>query len=104
MRITFIEPRPELRAYIESFWVFESSVGMPRADQSMAAPNGCPKMVIPYENSLTSIADDRIQVSREQGFYFVGNRDTSTLIHSSPRKTGFIVIEFRPFGAYPFLE
>jgi AraC-like DNA-binding protein len=70
----------------------------------MAAPNGCPKLVIPYENSLTSIADNRIQVSREQGIYFVGNRDTSTLIHSSPMKTGFIVIEFCPYGAYPFLR
>jgi AraC-like DNA-binding protein len=37
----------------------------------------------------------------EQGLYFVGNRDTSTLIHSSSQKTGFIAIEFKPFGAYP---
>jgi AraC-like DNA-binding protein len=73
---------------------------MPRADQSMAAPNGCAKLIIPYENSLTSIADGRVQVSHEHGLYFVGNRDTSTSLQSASRKTGFIAIEFRPFGAY----
>src|SRR5262245_31408544 len=33
--------------------------------------------------------------------YFVGNRDSATLIRSSARKTGFIAIEFRPHGAFP---
>src|SRR5499433_3578523 len=100
MRITFVQPRSELTPYIESMWVLESSVGMPRTDHSMAAPNGCAKLIIPYENSITSIADGRVQLSREQGVYFVGNRDTSTVIQTSSRKTGFIAIEFRPFGAY----
>lgn len=68
----------------------------------MAAPNGCAKLIIPYENSITSVADGRVQLSRELGVYFVGNRDTSTVIETTPRKTGFIAIEFCPFGAYPF--
>src|SRR5215813_13690656 len=102
MRITFVQPRSELTPYIESMWVLESSVGILRTDQSMAAPNGCAKLIIPYENSITSIADGRVQLSREQGVYFVGNRNTSTIIHAPPRKTGFIAIEFSPFGAYPF--
>lgn len=102
MRITFVQPRPELSPYIESLWVLESSVGMPRTDQSMAAPNGCAKLIIPYENSITSIADGRVQLSREQGVYFVGNRDTSTVIQTTSQKTGFIAIEFSPFGAYAF--
>lgn len=101
MKITFIQPRPELQPYIESFWVFESPVGLPQTDSSIAAPNGCSKLVIPYQNSLFSSADDRVQVSREQGLYFVGNRDSSTLIRSTPQTTGFIVIEFTPHGAYP---
>src|SRR5262245_62673729 len=33
--------------------------------------------------------------------YFVGNRDSATLIRSSAHKTGFIAIEFRPHGAFP---
>jgi AraC-like DNA-binding protein len=91
-----------LQPHIESFWVFESAAGMPLTDTSMAAPNGCPKLVIPYENSLVSIADGRTSVSHEGGLYFVGNRDTQTLIHSSARRTGFVVIEFSPHGAFPF--
>ena len=102
MKLTFVQPRQELRPFIESFWVFESPVGMPLADTSMAAPNGCPKLVIPYENSLMSVADGRTSVSHEGGLYFVGNRDTQTLIHSGAQKTGFIVIEFSPYGAFPF--
>ena len=100
MKITFIQPRPELRPFIESLWVFESPVGMPQTDSSIAAPNGCSKLVIPYQNSLFSSADGRGQV-HEQGLYFVGNRDSSTLIRSTPQTTRFIVIEFTAHGAYP---
>ena len=102
MRVSFVQPRPELQPYIESFWVFESPVGMPQSDTSMAAPNGCPKLIIPYENSLVSVADGRTSVSHEGGLYFVGNRDTQTLIHSAARETGFVAIEFSPYGAFPF--
>jgi len=101
MNLSFVQPRRELHRYIKSFWVFESAVGMPSTDRSLAAPNGCPKLIIPYENSLESIAGGRSQVSHEQGLYFVGNRGSSTLIRSSSRKTGFIGIEFSPHGAFP---
>ena len=101
MKLTFIRPRRELTTYIESLWVFESEFGLPAMDQSLAAPNGCAKLIIPYENSLESIANNRSQVSREQGLYFVGNMDTSTVIRSSGQRTGFIGIEFSPHGAFP---
>lgn len=101
MNLQFFRPRRELRPYVEALWVFESAVGMPATAQSMAAPNGCPKLIIPYENSLESIANGRVNVSHEQGLYFVGNRDTSTLIRASARRTGFIGIEFFPHGAFP---
>ena len=102
MRLSFVQPRVELQPYIESFWLFESPTGMPATDTSMAAPNGCPKLIIPYENSLVSIADGRTSISQEGGLYFVGNRDTQTLIHSTARETGFVVVEFSPHGAFPF--
>jgi AraC-like DNA-binding protein len=101
MKLSFIQPRPELRAYIHSFWIFESPVGMPASESSLAAPNGCPKLIIPYENSIASIADGREQESVEGGLYFVGNRSTSTLLRTSPRQTSFIAIEFSARGAYP---
>jgi AraC-like DNA-binding protein len=103
MNVSFLQPRQELRPHIKSLWVCESALGLPATDRSLAAPNGCPKLIVPYENSLESIANGRLQVSREKGLYFVGNRDSSTLIRSSLRKTGFIGIEFSPQGAFPVL-
>lgn len=101
MKVSFIKPRQELWPYIESFWVCESSTGLPLADQSLAVPNGCSKLIIPYENSLGGTSEGCAGVSHEHGLYFVGNRDKTTLIHSSARKTGFIGIEFTPHGAFP---
>jgi len=74
---------------------------MPLTDRNLAVPNGCAKLIIPYENSLFGSCEGRSGVSRENGFYFVGNRETATLISSSERKTGFIGIEFSPHGAFP---
>lgn len=101
MRLSFVHPRPELQPYIESFWVFESPIGMPSTENSLAAPNGCPKLIIPYENSITSIANGRVAESQEHGLYFVGNQEGATLLSTSQRRTGFIGIEFLPHGAYP---
>ena len=101
MRLSFVKPRQELRPYIESLWVFESATGIPLADRSLAVPNGCSKLIIPYENSLIGISEGYTGVSHEHGLYFVGNRVKATLIHSSERKTGFIGIEFSPHGAFP---
>ena len=101
MRLSFVKPRLELQPYIESFWVFESATGIALTDRNLVVPNGCSKLIIPYENSLSGISEDRAGVSREHGLYFVGNRIKATLIHSSARKTGFIGIEFSPHAAFP---
>jgi AraC-like DNA-binding protein len=101
MKVSFVTPRDELRPYIESMWVLQSPTGLPSGDRNIAAPNGCAKLIIPYENSIVSVADGRTQISHEQQLYFVGNRDTSTLLRSTACKTGFIAIEFCPQGAFP---
>jgi hypothetical protein len=93
---TFLTPHAELRPYVESFWVLESPNGLPATAKSIAAPNGCSKLIVPYENSVISVADGRVQTSWALRMYFVGNRDSATLIRSSAHKTGFIAIEFRP--------
>lgn len=102
MKISFVQPRAELRHFIESFWVFRSAVGMPQQDTSLAAPNGCAKLIIPYQNSLASIGEGCTNINHEGGLYFVGNRDSQALIHSTARETGFVAIEFSPCGAFPF--
>jgi AraC-like DNA-binding protein len=75
---------------------------MPQSDTSVAAPNGCAKLIIPYQNSLFSIGDGCTSTNHEGGLYFVGNRDSQAQIHSSARETGFVAIEFSPCGAFPF--
>lgn len=104
MKLSFVVPRPELRPFIESFWVFRSAVGMPQQDISIAAPNGCAKLIIPYQNSLTSIGEGCTNINHEGGLYFVGNRDCQALIHSTARETGFVAIEFSPSGAFSFFR
>lgn len=100
MKLTFVKPRRELQPYVKSICVFESPVGMPQADMSLVAPNGSPKLILLYENSLESAVEGQVQATRE-GLYFVGNRDVSVVIRSSPRTTRFIVVEFLPHGAFP---
>ena len=105
MRLTFVQPRPELRPHIESFWVFECDAGLPSADTSIAAPNGCAKLIIPYRNSLLSRhPGGRPQETKAHGLYFVGVQERPTILTSAPRPTGFIAIEFSPHGAHRFLD
>jgi len=101
MDIKFVEPRPELRPYIESLWICDCPNGLPSTDRSIVAPNGCAKLVIPIENDIVSEADGRTQVSRASGLYLVGNRDSPTSLRSTADRTRFITIEFTPQGALP---
>jgi len=103
MKLTFVDTCAELKPYIQSLWVFESPFGMPPSQTNLAAPNGCPKLIIPVENAITSIAVGRgaIGDNHEGGLYFVGNRDSSTLLQTTRRRTCFIGIEFFPHGAFP---
>ena len=73
MKLSFIEPRIELKPYIQSIWVFESQVGLPVSDISLAAPNGCPKLIVNCENSLISTAQGRAHVSPEQSLSVRGD-------------------------------
>ena len=101
MKIGFVTPHAELRRYIESFWVLESHNGLPAAANSIAAPNGCAKLIIPYHNSIVSEVAGRVQLTRAHRMNFVGNRDSATSLRTSPHRTGLIAIEFRPHGAFP---
>lgn len=101
MKLSFVEPRSELKSYIKSIWIFESQLGMPLNSKSIAAPNGCPKIILNFENSIISTVDGKVEKSSENGFYFVGNRDIPVQLTTPQRKTGFIGIEFYPHGAYP---
>jgi hypothetical protein len=81
-------------------WVFDSPFGFPATDSSIAAPNGCPKLILPYQNSLISTANGTTSESHPARLYFVGNQDSSTQLHSTDQAPGFIAIEFSPAGAF----
>lgn len=101
MKLSFVEPRPELQPYIESLWTFESPIGFPALDASIAAPNGCCKLTLILDNPIVRIANGRAETGQPHRLYFMGIRDSSTLLRSSCQKTGCIVVEFRPHGAFP---
>ncbi len=101
MNLFFLQPRAELKPYIHAIWVFESEHGLPASDVSLAAPNGCPKLVVNLENSLISSALGRAQETKKENFSFVGMRDLPVVLSTPPRKTSFVGIEFKPSGAFP---
>jgi len=104
VRVSYVEPRTELRPYVQSIWVFESHVGLPLSDHSLAAPNGCAKLIFNCENSLITDAMGRRNRSQEQSLYFIGVRSVPVSLSSTPRMTCFIGVEFHPCGAYPILK
>lgn len=101
MKLSYVEPRSELQPYIEALWIFESPIGFPAMDASIAAPNGCCKLTFVLDNSITAVANGRAATDQPQRLYFTGIRDSATLLRSSSDKTGCIGIEFRPHGAFP---
>ncbi len=102
MKIEFVPRRGELKPFVHLIWTFESPVGMPASDANLAAPNGCPKLILNCENSIVSVVDGRVQLSREHALYFIGTREGPALLRTNSGQTSFIGIEFFPFGAHPF--
>ena len=103
MNLWFLQPRAELKPCIQSIWVFESDRGLPVSDLSMAAPNGCPKLVVNLENSLISSAQGQAHETREQSLSFIGVRSLPVMLSTPAGKTSFVGIEFMPTGAFPIL-
>ncbi|WP_083636253.1 AraC family transcriptional regulator [Bradyrhizobium sp. AS23.2] len=101
MKVAFARPRPELSAHVEAVWIFESDFGLPPEDTTVSVPNGCSRLIIPYENSMISTANGQVEEGREKGVYFVGVRDGPAFLRTEPKKTGLVGIDFHPCGAFP---
>jgi len=104
MKFSFFEPRTELKPYVRQICAIESPNGLPSSDTSIAAPNGCPKLIFPYENSVTSVLEQRVFESEERRLYFMGVRDTPAVVRTGSGRTGCLGIEFYPYGAYPIFK
>jgi hypothetical protein len=55
MKLQFLPVLDELQPYIATVWLCESETGLPPTDATIVAPNGCPRMIVPFENSLISV-------------------------------------------------
>ena len=73
MKLSFIQPRAELKLFIQCFVVFESPIGMPASGTHLVAPDGCPRLIITIENSITSICKERCEENDEGGMYRLQN-------------------------------
>src|SRR5262252_3532368 len=100
--LRFVQPRAELRPYVHTIWLVESPNGLPQRDQ-LVVPNGCPRLILPYQNSLTRITDGVVHDVKEQGAYFSGITDRWMRVRSSAQPTGIIGVEFRSEGAHAVL-
>jgi AraC-like DNA-binding protein len=104
MRVSFVRPIKELQPYVESIWLLESGQGIPPAARSIAAPNGCPKLIFLCQNTLAAHSNGRTQLNPEGKLYFVGNKIHSTSLWTNRSPTRFIGVEFAPHGAFPFFH
>jgi hypothetical protein len=104
MKFSPIQPQEPLRPYIMAFWLFESTVGIPLADRGIIVPNGSARIVLPYKNSLTVMANHTPVTSKEQDLLLAGIWDVPTTISSSARATGTIGIDLSPKGLYHFFS
>jgi AraC-like DNA-binding protein len=104
MTLTFLEPCDRLKPFIKAIWAFESPVGLPVSDVSIAAPNGSPKLIVSRTNSIVASVDGSVQSNRDHSVYLVGIRDIPVRLHTRSGKTSFVGFEFRPHGAYPILK
>ncbi|MDJ1505335.1 helix-turn-helix domain-containing protein [Xanthocytophaga agilis] len=104
MFLQSITPLLPLCPFIDSFWVFESDFGVPYTSSRIIVPNGKAKIIIPYLNGLVAKDESGIRERREGEIHFVGNWDKSVVISSTTRKTGTVIIELTPAGAYRFAK
>ena len=104
MRLRTILPRPEIAPWIHHFWVFESGFGLPEADARVVVPNGRPKLIVPWRNSLVARDGDTMQESRTGEVVLIGVWDRPTILSSPREETVTIGVEFRPYGLSRFFD
>ncbi|MBL8019210.1 MAG: AraC family transcriptional regulator [Leptospirales bacterium] len=82
MRPVLLEPLPELRAYVSKLWIAESINGL-SPGTNLIAPNGRPKIMLPYKNNLSTTSRGKTAVCQENDIWFIGIRDTYAIIPGS---------------------
>jgi hypothetical protein len=103
MKLTFIDPCSELKPYVSQLWLFESVNGL-ASQGTLIAPNGQPKIIIPYKNSLNTTDHRSTSVCKEHQICFIGIRDVPVTLGAPAGATGSIGIALTTAGGYKFLN
>jgi AraC-like DNA-binding protein len=104
MKVSFTKSQKQLLPHIASFWLFESSFGIPSADRRTIVPDGRAKIIIPYRNSLCAVVDAKPMNVKEHQIFLAGIQNKPTTIGSTTADTGTIGVELTPKGLYHFFN
>jgi hypothetical protein len=103
MNVSFTKPQKQLSPYIDTFWVFESSVGVPTTDSRTIVPDGRAKIIVPYKNALSVDIEGSPVYTKEFLIFLTGIQTHPRTICSPTADTGTIGVELTPKGLYRFL-
>src|SRR5260370_8195151 len=94
MKVSFTPPEKQLSPFVAFIWVFESSVGVPSADNRIIVPDGRAKIIVPYRNSLCPAVNHRLMNAKEQHIFLVGIQSNPAIIDSTATNTTTFTLEF----------
>jgi AraC-like DNA-binding protein len=105
MKLTHIEPHPQLKGYVSKLWVFESSGRVPAEDMRLVVPNGMVKLTIPFRNGVSGRNSEMFHLSKESRLTLIGIGDIPAIIDvEEDAPAGTIGMEFSPAGAYRLFQ
>ncbi len=104
MNVSFTKPQKQLLPYIDTFWVFESSFGIPTTDTRTIVPDGRAKIIVPYKNSLSVDIEGSPIYTKEFLIFLTGIQTNPRTICSPTTDTGTIGVELTPKGLYRFFN
>ncbi|MHB8206560.1 helix-turn-helix domain-containing protein [Mucilaginibacter sp.] len=100
-----IEPHPLLSPYIAKIHVFESTGRLSTDERKLIVPNANLKLTLTYRNGIVAGIGDKTFTQAENKLSLTGLIDSPVIIDSyEDAKTGTIIIEFNPLGAYRFFQ
>lgn len=96
-----VTPHLLLSPYIAKMYVFESSGRLPELDKKLIVPNANFKLTLTYRNGIAACIGTNTFVQRENKLSLAGIIDTPVSLDPCDNtRTGTIIIEFNPVGAY----
>ena len=104
MKVSFTKPQKQLSPYIDTFWVFESSFGLPTTDSRIIVPDGRAKIIVPYKNPLSVAIEGSPIYTKELLIFLTGIQTNPRTICSPTSETGTIGVELTPKGLYRFFN